>query len=82
MARHGKRYQAAAAKVDPDRLYSPSDGTRLVKDTVTVGFDPTVDLALRLGVDPRRADQNIRGSVALPHGTGKSVRVAVFTAGP
>lgn len=82
MARHGKRYQTAAAKIDPERLYTPAEATGLVRETITVSYDPTVDLALRLGVDPRRADQNVRGSVALPNGTGKSVRVAVFTAGP
>ena len=81
MAKRGKRYQQAAAAVDRDRLYSPTAAMRLVKDTVTVSFDPTVDLALRLGIDPRRADQMVRGSVALPRGTGKQVRVAVLAEG-
>ena len=81
MAKGGKRYQAAAAKVDRDRLYSPSEAMRLAKDTVTVSYDPTVDLAIRLGIDPRKADQMVRGSVALPHGIGKETRVAVFAEG-
>jgi large subunit ribosomal protein L1 len=81
MAKHGKRYRAAAAKIDPDRLYAPAEAFRLVNETVTVSFDPTIDLAIRLGVDPRRADQNVRGSVALPHGTGSVARVAVFADG-
>jgi large subunit ribosomal protein L1 len=82
MAKRGKRYQMAAAKVDRERLYEPAAAMQLVKDTVTVGFDATVDLAIRLGVDPRRADQNVRGSVALPNGTGKEMRVAVVAEGP
>jgi len=82
MAKHGKRYRAAAAKIDPDRVYVPAEAFRLAGETVTVSFDPTIDLAVRLGVDPRRADQNVRGSVALPHGTGSVARVAVFADGP
>ncbi|HVM00098.1 MAG TPA: 50S ribosomal protein L1 [Egibacteraceae bacterium] len=81
MARRGKRYQVASEKVDPDRLYTPAAALRLVKETTTVSYDPTVDLAFRLGVDPRKADQMVRGSVALPHGTGKTARVAVFAEG-
>ncbi|MPZ89843.1 MAG: 50S ribosomal protein L1, partial [Nitriliruptorales bacterium] len=82
MAKRGKRYQVAAAKVDREKLYEPADAMQLVKDTVTVAFDATVDLAIRLGVDPRRADQNVRGSVALPNGTGIQMRVAVVAEGP
>jgi large subunit ribosomal protein L1 len=82
MAKRGKRYLAAAAKLDPERLYTPAEAMELAKETVTTSFDPTVDLAVRLGVDPRRADQNVRGSVGLPNGIGKSVRVAVFAEGP
>jgi large subunit ribosomal protein L1 len=82
MAKRGKRYQVAAAKIDRERLYDPAEAMALAKETTTVAFDPTVDLALRLGVDPRRADQNVRGSVALPNGTGRSARVAVFAVGP
>jgi large subunit ribosomal protein L1 len=82
MAKRGKRYQVAAAKIEADRLYSPSAAMRLAKETTTVSFDPTVDLAVRLGVDPRKADQMVRGSVTLPHGTGKTARVAVIAEGP
>src|SRR3712207_9272938 len=78
----GKRYQQAAAKIEPERLYAPAEAMRLIKETVTTSFDPTVDLALRLGIDPRKADQMVRGSVGLPNGIGKSVRVAVFAEGP
>ncbi len=81
MAQHGKRYREAAAKIDENRLYPPADAMRLVKETANVKFDPTINLVLRLGIDPRRADQMVRGSVALPHGTGKSMRVAVFAEG-
>jgi large subunit ribosomal protein L1 len=81
MAKRGKRYQAAAAKIDPERQYSPSEAMRLVRETTTVSFDPTVEVAVRLGVDPRKADQMVRGSVILPSGTGKTNRVAVFAEG-
>ena len=82
MPKHGKRYQVAAAKIDRDRLYTPAEAMNLVKETVTVSYDATVDLALRLGVDPRKADQMVRGAVTLPHGTGKAMRVAVVAVGP
>jgi large subunit ribosomal protein L1 len=82
MAKRGKRYQVAEAKIDRDRQYTPAEAMRLVKETVTVSFDPTVDLAVRLGIDPRKADQMVRGSVGLPHGIGKETRVAVFADGP
>ena len=81
MPKRGKRYQVAAAKIDRERAYSPSEAVRLVKETTTVSFDPTVDIAIRLGVDPRKADQMVRGSAILPSGTGKTVRVAVFAVG-
>ena len=81
MAKRGKRYQVAASKIERGRLYGPTDAMRLAKETVTVSFDPTIDLSLRLGIDPRKADQMVRGSVALPHGTGKQMRVAVFAEG-
>ena len=81
MPKRGKRYEVAAAKIDRDRLYSPTEALMLVKQTATVSYDPTVDLAVRLGIDPRRADQIVRGAVALPHGIGKTVRVAVFAEG-
>ena len=80
--KRGKRYQTAAAKIEAEHLYHPAEAFRLLKETVTVSFDPTVDLALRLGIDPRKADQMVRGSVGLPNGIGKSVRVAVFAEGP
>jgi large subunit ribosomal protein L1 len=82
MPKRGKRYEVAAAKIDRGRLYSPTEALTLVKQTATVSYDPTIDLAVRLGIDPRRADQIVRGSVALPHGIGKTVRVAVFAEGP
>lgn len=81
MPKHGKKYLAAAAKVDQNRLYTPDEAIVLVKETSYVNFDPTVEVHLRLGIDPRHADQNIRTTVALPHGTGKSVRVLVFAQG-
>lgn len=81
MAKHGKQYLAAAAKVDQDRMYTPEEAIALVKETSFVKFDPTVEVHLRLGIDPRHADQNIRTTVALPHGTGKTVRVLVFAQG-
>ena len=81
MAKRGKRYQVAAAKVDREREYPPSDAMRLVKETTTVSYDPTVEVAVRLGVDPRKADQMVRGTVNLPHGTGKTARVIVFATG-
>ena len=82
MAQRGKRYREAADKIEADRLYAPADAMRLAKDTAGVKFDATINLVLRLGIDPRKADQMVRGSVALPHGTGKSMRVAVFADGP
>jgi large subunit ribosomal protein L1 len=82
MAKRGKRYQVAAEKIEEGRLYAPTPAMKLVKETTTVSFDPTVELAIRLGVDPRKADQMVRGSVALPHGTGKTARVAVIAEGP
>lgn len=81
MAKHGKQYRAAAAKVDQEQLYTPEEAINLVKETSFVKFDATVEVHLRLGIDPRHADQNIRTTVALPHGTGKTVRVLVFAQG-
>jgi large subunit ribosomal protein L1 len=77
----GKKYRAAAAKIDRARLYSPDEAVRLIKETSYTNFNATVEVHLRLGIDPRHADQNIRTTVALPHGTGKSVRVLVFAQG-
>jgi large subunit ribosomal protein L1 len=76
--KRSKAYKAAVEKVEADRLYSPLEATRLAKETVTTKFDPSVEVSLRLGVDPRKADQMIRGTVNLPHGTGKTARVLVF----
>jgi len=81
MPKHGKKYLEAFAKVDQERLYTPEEAIELVKETAFVKFDSTVEVHLRLGIDPRHADQNIRTTVALPHGTGKSVRVLVFAQG-
>ena len=81
MPKHGKAYDDAAKLVDRDRLYPPPEALELVKTTAKHKFDETVEATLRLGVDPRKADQMIRGTVSLPHGTGKAVRVAVFAAG-
>jgi large subunit ribosomal protein L1 len=78
---HGKKYLEALKLVDRERVYSPEEAAQLVKDTAFVAFDATVEAHLRLGVDPRHADQMVRGTVVLPHGTGKVVRVAVFAVG-
>jgi large subunit ribosomal protein L1 len=78
---HGKNYRKSAELVDRDRLYTPSEAIKLAKETTKVKFDATVEVAMRLGVDPRKADQMVRGTVNLPHGTGKTVRVIVFAAG-
>jgi large subunit ribosomal protein L1 len=76
-----KRYDRAAAMVEPGREYSVEEAMRLVKEMPGTKFDETVDLSFRLGVDPKHADQMVRGAVVLPHGLGKSVRVAVFAKG-
>jgi large subunit ribosomal protein L1 len=76
-----KAYRQAADKIDADKVYAPVEAIRLARDTKTVKFDPTVDVAMRLGVDPRKADQMVRGTVNLPHGTGKTARVLVFANG-
>ncbi|MCL6552756.1 MAG: 50S ribosomal protein L1 [Firmicutes bacterium] len=81
MKRHGKRYITAATQVEARRLYGPEEAVRLVKATATAKFDETVEAHIRLGVDPKQADQQVRGTVVLPHGTGKSVRVLVFAKG-
>jgi large subunit ribosomal protein L1 len=78
---HGKKYLEAAKLVDADRLYSPDEAAELARQTSQVAFDSTIEAHLRLGVDPRHADQMVRGTVVLPHGTGKIVRVAVFAQG-
>jgi large subunit ribosomal protein L1 len=78
---HGKKYREVAKLVDRDQVYSPSEAVELLKQTSVVNFDPSVEAHVRLGVDPRHADQMVRGTVVLPHGTGKVVRVAVFAQG-
>lgn len=78
---HGKNYRAAAEKISRDQLYTPLQAANLVKELATAKFDETVEVHFRLGIDTRKADQNIRGSISLPHGTGKTVRVAVFAEG-
>jgi len=81
MPKRGKKYLEALKKVDRNRLYSPQEAVQLVKETAYANFDASVDLHIRLGVDPRHADQQVRGVVLLPHGLGKTVRVLVFAAG-
>ncbi len=81
MARLSKRMQAISEKVDPTRQYSVDDALALLKELSTAKFDESVDAAINLGVDPRKSEQNVRGSSVLPNGTGKTVRVAVFTQG-
>lgn len=81
MAKHGKKYLAAAAKVNREQFYAPNDAVELAKETSTVKFDATVEVHMRLGVDPRHADQQVRDVVVLPHGLGKTVRVLVFAQG-
>lgn len=81
MSRHGKRYEAALAQVNETERYGLDEAIALVKKTANAGFDESVDIAVRLGVNPRQADQMIRGAVSLPHGIGKGVRVLVFAEG-
>ena len=80
MPKHGKQYRDAEAKIE-NRFYTPKSAMQTVKDLSFAKFDETVEASIRLGVDTRKADQNVRGSISLPHGTGKSVRVAVFAEG-
>jgi large subunit ribosomal protein L1 len=81
MSKHGKKYQDALKRFDRTRTYAPAEALGLVKSLSNAKFDETVEMSIRLGVDPRKADQVVRGTVALPAGTGKTVRVAVFAAG-
>ncbi|HEX3285024.1 MAG TPA: 50S ribosomal protein L1 [Micromonosporaceae bacterium] len=78
---HGKGYRKAAELIDKTKLYGPAEAVKLAKETSPSKFDGTVEVAMRLGVDPRKADQMVRGTVNLPHGTGKTARVIVFAAG-
>jgi large subunit ribosomal protein L1 len=81
MTKHGKKYEDAAKLLDAERLYAPKEGVELVKTMATRKFDETVEATFRLGIDPKKAEQMIRGTVSLPHGTGKDVRVIVFAQG-
>ena len=81
MGRHGKKYLESQKLVDHTAVYQPLEAAELVKQTTTVAFDASIEVHLRLGIDPRHADQMVRGTVVLPHGTGKVVRVAVFAQG-
>jgi large subunit ribosomal protein L1 len=81
MAKKGKKYREASSKVDPDQLYGPREAISMLKEFPDRKFDETIELSVRLGVDPRKADQMVRGAVSLPAGTGKSVRVVVFAKG-
>lgn len=81
MPKHGKRYLKLAQLVDKTRLYTVDEAVDLVQQTSEVKFDPTVEITIRLGVDPAKGEQNVRGSLTLPHGTGKTPRIAVFAKG-
>jgi large subunit ribosomal protein L1 len=81
MPKHGKRYRSIEGKVDRDRTYGADEATVLVKELATAKFDETIEVHFRLGIDPRKSDQNVRGTVSLPHGTGRVVRVLAFAQG-
>lgn len=81
MSKPGKRYRALETKIDRSKIYSPEEATALVKMLATAKFDETVEAHFKLGIDPKKSDQNVRGTVALPHGTGKTVRVLAITKG-
>lgn len=78
----GKKFKAAAKKIDATKKYSFADGVKLAVDTAPAKFDESIDVAVRLGIDPKQSDQQVRGAIALPHGLGKNVRVVVFAKGP
>src|ERR687883_422056 len=81
MSQHGKRYRDARGAIDRERLYSPLEAIRLLRDTPAPSFDETVEVHFRLGLNVRHAEQQLRGTLMLPHGTGKEARVAVFAEG-
>ncbi len=81
MAKRSKAYQAAAAKIVEGKFYTPAEAVTIIRETGSSKFDSTIECAVKLGVDPRKADQMIRGTVSLPHGTGKTARVIVFATG-
>ncbi|OFZ31448.1 MAG: 50S ribosomal protein L1 [Bdellovibrionales bacterium RIFCSPHIGHO2_01_FULL_40_29] len=78
----GKKFQASAKKVDSTKKYNFADGIKLAIETAPAKFDESIDVAVRLGIDPKQSDQQVRGAIALPHGLGKAVRVVVFAKGP
>ena len=82
MAKNSKAYKAALEKIEEGKFYTPSEAVNVAKVTGSAKFDSTIEVALKLGVDPRKADQMVRGTVILPHGTGKTARVIVFATGP
>ncbi len=82
MAKHGKKYRAAATEVDRARTYELTEAVRFMKAHPVATFDETAEIAFRMGLDPKKSDQAVRGTVTLPHGTGREVRVAVFADGP
>jgi large subunit ribosomal protein L1 len=82
MSKNSKAYKAAVEKIEDGKFYTPSEAVAVAKETGSKKFDSTVEVALKLGVDPRKADQMVRGTVILPHGTGKTARVIVFATGP
>src|ERR1700749_752905 len=79
--KHSKGYRKVAELIDPEKLYSPLEAAEIAKQASPTKFDATVEVAIRLGVDPRKADQMVRGTVSLPNGTGKTARVIVFATG-
>ncbi len=81
MPKRGKKYRAALEKIDRHKYYTPEEAVRLLKEVAYTEFDPTAEVHIRLGVDPRHSDQQVRGTVVLPHGTGKKVRILVFAEG-
>lgn len=81
MSQHGKKYRRSVAKVDRNKRYALEEACKLIPETKVAGFDESVDVAVRLGVDPKHADQMVRGAIVLPHGTGKSLRVCVIAKG-
>ncbi len=81
MAKHGKKYLAAMAKVNPDQQYAPAEAVKLAKETAFTKFDATIEVHMRMGLDPRQADQQVRDVVVLPNGLGKTVRVLIFAQG-
>lgn len=82
MSKHGKKYSSVAAKVEAGKVYELAEALQFLQENKTASFDESVEIAFRLGVDPTKSDQMVRGSVSLPHGTGKDVRVIVFATGP